>query len=258
VAADATAELTLPPSEPATEQAEFTVVQPRLFGVTPPTFLFALAAVALTLGVVFAVLAQWLACGLAIAAAAVLAIAFVEVARRKPDTAATRASAEALGTLRSRAGYAVEQVSVRRRAALDIRRRRVELLRLSSERDERLRELGEAVYRADRDGEAAARRRIGSLDERIAQLEAEIRSVASEADERLARARLQVAPTEQVETPEPPAPEPEPAPSPEPFEPPPAPREPYPPPDEATPPEPARVPEPGPLDRLRGRIVGKK
>jgi zinc-ribbon domain len=243
---DATAELPVPPEETGPVPVEVTSVQPRWFGVTPPMLLFGLAAAALALAVVFLVTGHWIPGGLCLAAAALLVAAFAEVARRKPDTAAARASAEALGTLRARAGYAVESLSVRQRVARQVALRRQELLHLEAERSVRLGDLGEAVYGGDDEGTERLRSEIAALDERAAALEDEV---------------LEVAPTEMVEVPEPPeppapgpVPEPAPTPVPEPY-PQPVP-EPYPPPDEVTPPEPARVPEPGPLDRASGRRTG--
>jgi uncharacterized protein YdcH (DUF465 family) len=273
-AEDSTAELEVPPEETGPVPVEVATVEPRWFGVTPPTFLFGLAGATLALAIVFLATAHWLAGGLCLVASALLIAAFAEVVRRRPATAAARVSAEALGSLRARAGYALATLSVRQRSAREIARRRQELLRLDAERAVRLRELGEAVYRDDAEGTDRLRAKVGELDERVAGLEDEVRGIEQEALDRLRKARLEVASTEMVEIPEPPAPEPAP-PGPEPTPPVPAPvpeptptpvpepypptvPEPYPPPDEVTPPEPARVPEPGPIDRGRRSRAGKK
>ena len=112
---------------------------------------------------------------------------------------------------------------------------RTELQRLVGERGERLRALGEAVYREDAAGTEQARAALRELDESIAAKEAEMTQIAERTQERVGRARLEAQSTFLLEPqPGPPEPYPEPVP------------EPYPPPDEGTPPTPEPVPEPYP------------
>jgi hypothetical protein len=154
----------------------------------------------------------------------------------------------AFSRLRDRARNAVDALATRSRARRVVLRVRRELLDLGEERERRLRELGEAVYAQDRKGTNRLRAELSELDARIEEREAEMGTIRAEAQERIARSRLEVQPTEMVEIPEPPSPHPSPDPPPVPDPVPPTPvPEPYPPPDEATPPEPARIPEPGPL-----------
>lgn len=248
--------LETPPTETGPVPVDVSSVEPRLFGVTPPTAVFALGVAALGAGAVLLAGGRWLAGALAVVAALLLLAAFFQVARRKPDGVVARATAGALGTVRARAGYAVDAVATRSRAGRELVRARQELLDLGAERERRLRELGEAVYGGDRKGTRRFRGELAELDARIERKEAEMATIAADAQERLERARLQVQPTEMVEIPEPPSPTPDPDPSPTPEPPRPVPEpgpippvpEPYPPPDEATPPEPARIPEPGPLN----------
>lgn len=252
---EASTEILAPPqSESGPVPVTVTVAEPRLFGVTPPILVFAFGVAALAVAILLLATGRWLAGTLSLAAALLLLAAFAEVARRKPDGALARASAGALGAVRAQAAYAVEVLTTRSRATREIVRIRGELLHLADLRDERVRALGEAVYRVDKAGTKAIRGELSELDGRIETKEAELSAIVTKAQERVKRARLQVQPTEAVELPEPPAPAPDPdpptpAPVPEPA-PTPVP-EPYPPPDEATPPEPARIPEPGPLGRKR-------
>lgn len=171
-----------------------------------------------------------------------------------------RGSASALGAVRARARYALDVVATRSRAGRELTRVRQELLTLAAERERRLRELGDAVYRDDRTGSKRLRSELTALDARIEGKETEMATIAAEARQRLQSARLEVQPTEMVEIPEPPSPNPVPDPDPTPPPGPPTPvpepgptpvPEPYPPPDELTPPQPARIPEPGPLDDAR-------
>jgi hypothetical protein len=239
-------------------------VEPRLFGVTPPMAVLVLGVAALVVGGVLLATGRWQPGALALGAALVLLATFAGVARRKPDGIVARASAGALGTVRARAGYAVDALATRSRAGRELTRARRQLLDLGAERERGLRELGEAVYGNDRKGTKRLRAELAELDARIERKETEMATIASDARDRLERARLQVQSTEMVEIPEPPSPSPSPTPEPpspvpEPGPIPPVPEpgpippvpEPYPPPDEATPPEPARIPEPGPLDDAR-------
>jgi type IV secretory pathway TrbD component len=250
----------LPPTETGPVPVTVATAEPRLFGVTPPMLVLALGVAALAVGVLLLVSGHWLAGLLSLGASVLLLAAFAEVARRKPDSRVVRASAGVLGAARARAGVAVDVVAIRSRVSRELVRARAELLRLSGERRERFRELGEAVYADDEEGTKRLRAELTRLDEEIEAKEAEMQRIAAEAHDRLERVRLEVKPTEMVEIPELPSPgpvpEPSPAPVPEPQppaipEPSPVPiPEPYPP-DEITPPEPARIPEPGPLGRKR-------
>jgi hypothetical protein len=249
--------LETPPTETGPVPLSVSSVEPRLFGVTPPIAVLALGVGAVVVAAVLFATGRWLPGALAFASALLLLATFAGVARRKPDGIVARASAGALGTVRARAGYAVDALATRSRAGRELTRARRELLDLGAERDRGLRELGEAVYGNDRKGTKRLRAELTELDARIERKETEMATIAADAQERLERARLQVQPTEMVEIPEPPSPTPDPSPTPEPPRPVPEPGpippvpEPYPPPDEGTPPEPARVPEPGPLDDAR-------
>jgi zinc ribbon protein len=142
-----------------------------------------------------------------------------------------------LSRLRSRGRATVEAISAQSRARRDLLAIRHELERLAAERGERLRELGDAVYRNDSAGTEAARATVRGLDDRIAAKEAQMTEVAERTHEHVEQVQAQARPTELIEPPLPPD-------EPEPY--PPAIPEPYPPPDEGTPPEPAPIPEPYP------------
>jgi hypothetical protein len=145
------------------------------------------------------------------------------------------------GGLRDRAGFTVDSVATRSRATRRLIVLRRELRRVLALRARGLFELGDAVYRDDEQATEAARRRVAELDELARQREAEMKTVIAQAQDRIHRHRLEVAPTEMVEIPDPAAPG-EGSPSGPTVIP-----EPYPPPDEGNPPEPAVIPEPGPL-----------
>src|SRR5207302_9531720 len=123
--------------------------------------------------------------------------------------AVARATAEALGGFRERAGVAAEPLATRGRAATQLLALRRELHQMGRLRARLLSELGEAVYRDDEDATRSARGRLEELYGLAAEREAEMHEVMERTEERLARRRLDVQPTEVAEQPghaEPPSP----------------------------------------------------
>jgi hypothetical protein len=209
----------VPPTETGPIPVSYERVEPRYFGVTPPMLLFGIALGGLAGGIVLFATGHW-PIGLILIGIAVLAgVGFAEVARRKPDTAVTRVSAEALYGFRARAGSALESLAARGRAGADTLRTRRELARLAAQRLERLAALGDAVYRGDPTATREARARVAELDQRAAALEHELEERLDAAQERIRKARLEVQATQMLEV-----------------------QEPYPPPDEVTIPQPDPVP----------------
>jgi hypothetical protein len=167
---------------------------PHWFGLAPPTALFALAAVLLVVAVVLLVLGSWVAGLILLGLALLFAAGFLEAGRRKPDAPIVTASVGAVDSARARAGYTAQAFLTRSSARREITRRRGEAMRLGAERDRLLREFGAAVYAGTDD--SAERDAIAALDERIAGLEREASEIATQAQERVRAARLQVQPTE--------------------------------------------------------------
>jgi hypothetical protein len=222
--------LDVPADETGQVPVTYDRVEARYYGVTPATLTLVLAAVALVAAIVLFATGHWPFGLILIGLALLLALFYLEAARRKPG-----------GALRARAGAAADSLATRGRAtrrALALRR---ELQRLALVRTRLLVDLGDAVYRGDEEATETAREQVKELDRAAAEREAEMQTVLAEAQERLQQRRLEVQPTQMVELPEePPAPgESEPGPVRIP--------EPYPPPDEGSPPQPAIIPEPGPL-----------
>jgi hypothetical protein len=232
----------VPADETGHVPIQYRQAEPRYYGLTPATLVLVLAGVALSLAVVLFALSRW-PFGLILSGVAVLLVLlFLETARRKPQGAVARSTAEALDAFRTRAGVAAGSLATRGRAAGHLIALRRELQRMRHLRGQLLFELGEAVYREDAQAMETAREQVKELDELAARREAEMEAVVAETQERVHQRRLEVKPTEMVELPEEPSPPPGEATPPEP----PLIPEPYPPPDEATPPEPAIMPEPGP------------
>jgi hypothetical protein len=241
--ADATAVEPVPPDETGPVPVHIVQAEPRFFGITPATALFGAGLAALALGIVLVAIGYVLAGSLLIGAAVLLFAAFATAAQRRPDTAMARVSSEALGSLRARAGYAVETLAAHGSARVELFRLRRELAELLAQRAEFARTLGEAVYADDPEATESARARMAELEELISAKEEQMQQTAAGAMERIERAQLQVQPT-MIETPEPPTPSPEPFPAP--SEPPAPTPIPEPTPEPSEPGGPVVVPEPGP------------
>jgi NADH pyrophosphatase NudC (nudix superfamily) len=194
-----TARAELPAHETGPVPVTVERVSPRWFGLTPPAVVLALAALALVAGVLLLVTGRWIAGLLVLGLALLLAAAFLEVGRRKPDAAVVKASVDAVDSVRAKAGFAARAVLTNSAARQEIGRRRAELARLQTERESLFRELGEAVY----EGEQAAelRSRITELDARAAVLRAEAAQIAEHARAQVQQAHLEVQPTEVVRRP---------------------------------------------------------
>lgn len=218
-----TARVPLPPNETGPVPVHYDRVQPRYFGVTPPMLLFALAFAGLCVALVLFVTGHW-PVGLILLGLAVLAFAaFLEAARRKPDTAMARVTADAAFDARARTRAGLEVMGARGRAAREALRVRRELRRAWKYRQERLTALGEATYLGDTRAADVFRREVAEVDAFAAQLTTYLDAQLDAAEHEVRNARLEVQQTQMVEIPEP-----------------------YPPPDEGTPPQPAPVPEPYP------------
>jgi hypothetical protein len=231
----------LPPEETGPVPVELSTAAPRFFGVTPPAAVLALAAASLAMAIVLFVSGHVIVGGALLGVAVVLALFFVELARRLPEAPVSRLSSGAVDAVRARAGFALEALSVHSGARIELFRQRRELADLLALQGECARALGEAVYADDEEGIESARSRMAELDGLVAAKEEEMEQTAAGAMERIQRAQLQVQPT-QIETPQPvpePFPEPSPAPQPVPI--------PEPGPEPSEPPGPTVVPEPSPV-----------
>lgn len=202
----------LPPHETGPVPVSHSHAEPRFFGVTPVGALVAVGVAAVGVGIVFLVLGEGWA-GAVVLVLGILALAGAIDRRRRR---------RAIGVVAARAGFVgttvAAQASGRRRVA-GLRR---ELGRLGRDRDERVRALGEAVYRDDETATDSLRRELAELDGRIGEKQEEVQQVMSRVEERIRQARLETSSTQVVSL------------------------EPYPPPDEGDVPDPARVPEPYP------------
>ena len=229
----------LPATETGPVPVEPQVAERRIFGVPPTTYMLVLGVFTFALAIALFATGRW-PWGLIVLGVAIwLLTGFISQSRRLPSetSGVAQASRGALGSVRARAGAAVETVAAHGSARIELAGLRREVGRLTTERSERLRVLGEAVYEGNSSATEHSKQAIEDLDNAIKEREMKMANVMIDAQERIERAQLQVRPTEILPGGEEvPGSVPEPATVPEPF----------PPPDEGQPPEPARVPEPFP------------
>ena len=237
VGAGSTVRAAVPPDETGPVPVTVQRSEPHWFGIAPPHVLLAIALIAFVFALVLFATGHWPYGLILLGAAALLLAAFLETARRRPNSGVTRASVDA----RERARSSWETLRARQVATAEARRIQNALLLLESDRGRALQDLGAAVHRQDAPAEAAVRARLAELDAHEAELQARLEQALGEADERIRKARLPVQETMMV-LPTEPGPPPGEATPPQPAIVP----EPYPPPNEADPPQPARIPEPSP------------
>jgi hypothetical protein len=168
-AAGDTKVMELPPDETGRVPVQYVHAEPRYYGITPTTLVLVLGGVALTLAVVLFALGRWPFGLIALGVSVLLVLVFLEAARRKPDGAVARSTADALDSFRARAGVAADSLATRGRAARRLLALRRELQRMGQLRARLLFELGDAVYRGDDQATERGRGQVRELDELAAQ-----------------------------------------------------------------------------------------
>jgi hypothetical protein len=213
----------------------------RWFGLSPASLLLAVSFAGLGVAIVLFALGRW-PWGLIVAGVSgLLAVFFVETARRKPDRAIAERARAAIVEARPRLGALLRSAAIRSRARSQITRIKLELRRLQARRRGLLTVFGDAVYRGADTDAATTRTYLEGVDARIDNLEEKLHRIAVYTRERIDAARLAVQDTQTVTRPEPyPPPDEGDLPGPVTV------HEPAPPPDEGTPPAPDPVPTPGP------------
>lgn len=185
-----TAVIPPPPDETGRVPVSVASVEPHMFGVTPPVAVLVLAAAAIAIGLLLVGLGDLLAGVLLLGCGAALLLVFAATSR-----------GERTREVGDRFRLAATTLGARSAATKEATRLRHELARLTDERDTRLRALGEAVHRGSDEEVAALREELAGLDERIEETRRNLTLVGPRAQEQVAKARLEVQPTELVELP---------------------------------------------------------
>ena len=194
VDAGSTVTAAVPPNETGPVPVSLQRSEPHWFGVAPPQLLLAVAGSAFVFAVVLFATGHWPYGLILLGAAALMLAAFLEAARRRPESGVMRASVDA----RERARSSWETLRARQVATVEARRAKSALLLLESERRSALQELGGAVHAQDPTAEAAARGRLAELDTHESELRTRLDAALGEADERIRKARLPVQETMMV------------------------------------------------------------
>jgi hypothetical protein len=210
------------PDETGPVPVSVAYAEARWFGVPPPILLLTVACVSFVVALVLFVGGSWPGGLVLLGVAALFLAGFLEIARRRPDSSFTRASADAAVGARSWASSRLELVRAHSSAIAEAQRVRASRSVIESERRMAVLRLGEAMRSGDEEAAEAARERLKELEGREKGLHGRVEARRAEADERIRKVRLSVEQTMVVEP------------------------EPYPPPDEGDPPTPAPVPEPYP------------
>jgi hypothetical protein len=159
----------VPPEETGPVPVYVQRAEPRWFGVTPPNLLLGVAATAVAAAAILFVTGHWPYGLILLGLGALLFAAYLEAARRGPESPIARASVDA----RERARSSWETMRARQAAAAELRRIHGGIASLEPERRTAFNDLGAAAYRRDSDAEAEARARLERLDAREAELRAD-------------------------------------------------------------------------------------
>jgi Double zinc ribbon len=186
--AGSTAVIPPPPDETGRVPVSIASAEPHLFGVTPPLASFVLGVASLAVGVLLLGLGRLVA-GLLLLASGALLLGIFMVKTRD----------ERARTFADRLRLAAMTVGTRSAASREATRLRHELAWLDGERADRVHALGEAVHAGSEEQSAALRDELAALEERIAGLQRELELLPARAHEQVARAKLEVQPTEHVE-----------------------------------------------------------
>ena len=189
----------VPASETGPVPVSFDRAERRLFGVSPPLLLAALALVLLSAGIVLAVTGSLVAGLVLVAVGLIFAALFSEAVRRRPTDPFARLVDSRLRDAGAYAGFAGRSLSAWWRARRELRGLRRGLRALAAERHEALLALGVACYADDADELALHREHIRGLDERAADLEARAAEVVATYQREVAGEKLAIQPTERHE-----------------------------------------------------------
>ena len=190
--ADDTVGIRLPPTETGPVPVSIAHADARWFGVPPPLVLLMLVVAAVVAGIALLAAGRWPYALILLGVAALLGAAFLEVARRRPDSRLTRASADAAIGARDHARATVESLVARSSAVAETQRVRSARAVIRAERRAALLRLGEAVYRDDETAADDARETLAGLDRAEEELEERLRARLAESDARVRSARLSV------------------------------------------------------------------
>ena len=163
--------------------------EPRWFGVPPPLVLLGLTAVCPLVAIVLFAIGSWPFGIVLLGLAALFAAAFLEIAKRRPDSRPARETHAAVARALSWASGRLEVARARSSALAEEQRVRSARAVIESDRRQALLQLGEAVQSEDAAAEATARERLSQLERAERSLAGRVEARKAEAEARIRRVR---------------------------------------------------------------------
>ena len=164
--------------------------EPRWFGVPPPLMLLGLTAVCFVAAVVLFASGSWPFGLILLGLAAAFAAAFLEIAKRRPDSTLTREALAAAVHARSWGSAQLELARARSSALAESQRVHGARAVIEADRRQALLQLGEAQHSEDDAAEAMARERLAELKRAEEALAGRVEARRVESDERIRRVRM--------------------------------------------------------------------
>jgi hypothetical protein len=180
------------PDETGPVPVSVAYAETRWFGVPPPILLLSIACFSFVVALVLFAGGSWPGGLVLLGVSALFLAGFLEIARRRPDSSFTRASAGAAVGARSWASSRFELVRAHSSAIAESQRVRGSRSVIESERRMATLRLGEATRSGDDEAAAAARERLEALERAEKALHGRVETRRAQADERIRKVRLSV------------------------------------------------------------------
>ena len=168
----------------------------RVFGVPPATGLLVLGGLLLGFSLVLLVTGRIVVGALLLIAALFLLSGFPRVARRPGESSVARQAVRSYDGVRARAGATIDSIAIRASARKRLGEIDDDVAQLRETRERAVAELGEAAYREDAAEIDRLRAELRTADDAIAAKERERAQVEAETEERLGGTKSAAAPTE--------------------------------------------------------------
>jgi hypothetical protein len=189
----------LPPTEPGPVPMRHVQVEPRLFGVIPPSLTLVLGSVLALVGIILLATGGLVSGLLVLVIAALLLTLFFGAAQHAPASPLATKALSAVDYVKSWAGFLGGSASAWSAAGREVLRLRAEIRGLRPQRDDVQFALGGAAYRENEAEAASLRAHLRDLDRAIAERESACERALARARKVSRRERVAVQATERIE-----------------------------------------------------------
>jgi hypothetical protein len=194
-----TREDVVPKSETGPVPVDIVELEPHFFGIPPPLLTFVLASGAFAVALFLFIVERFVVGALVFSLSLALFALFLWVIRRRrPTTPFALGSARLLDRVSARSTYVLASTRAWSRARRELLRGRQEGVELSSRREREQLALGEAAYRQDKKEVADRRAAMQAIDDRLQELESEMREIVERTREYLNEEHVAASPTETI------------------------------------------------------------